>query len=113
MGEFSQSFAVTCDDGRKNNWSAEKAKALIREKLGNDADKAIELFKNAYPKRKLQDLLFTDCLLRPGTMRITSSRPIFPGLRNNFRISYAGAGAVSQKAECQTSGYFRMDALYG
>lgn len=67
LGEFSQNFTVTCDDGRKNSWSQEKAIMLIREKLGEAATEAIELFRRAYPEHKIQDLLFIDHLFRQGT----------------------------------------------
>lgn len=67
LGEFSQNFVVTCNDGKKNSWSEEKAIILIREKFGEAAEKAIELYRRAYPEHKIQDLLFTDHLFRQGT----------------------------------------------
>lgn len=57
LGEFCQNFAATCDDGRKNSWTEEKAEALIREKLGEAAEEAMKLFRKAYPGNRIQDLL--------------------------------------------------------
>ncbi len=83
LGEFCQNFAVTCDDGRKNSWPEEKAEALIREKLGEPAEEAMELFRKAYPGNRIQDLLFTDRVFRPGTFDYLKARAQ-AGLKNTY-----------------------------
>lgn len=83
LGEFSQNFAVTCDDGRKNSWPEEKAVMLIQKKLGEAATEAMELFRRAYPGNKIQDLLFTDRLFRSGTFDYLKLRAS-AGLENTY-----------------------------
>ena len=83
MGEFCQNFATTCDDGRKNGWSEEKAEQLIREKMGENADQAMELFRKAYPENPIQDILFTDRMFRTGTFDYLNARAE-AGLKNTY-----------------------------
>lgn len=83
LGEFCQNFAATCDDGRKNSWTEEKAEALIREKLGEAAEEAMKLFRKAYPGNRIQDLLFTDRIFRPGTFDYLKIRA-GAGLENTY-----------------------------
>lgn len=83
LGEFSQNFATTCGDGRKNTWNEERAGKLIAEKLGNAADEAVGLFREAYPERRIQDLLFTDRVFRPGTFDYLKARAD-AGLKNTY-----------------------------
>lgn len=83
LGEFSQNFARTCDDGRKNSWPEEKAEGLIREKLGENADRAMALFRRAYPGNRIQDLLFMDRDFRTGTFDYLNRRA-GAGLRNTY-----------------------------
>ena len=87
LGEFSQNFATTCGDGRKNTWSKERAKELIGEKLGDDASEAITLFQKAYPERPVQDLLFTDWIFRPGTFDYLKARAA-AGLGNTYGFMF-------------------------
>lgn len=87
LGEFSQNFAVTCDDGRKNTWTEEKAHALIKEKLGSCAEEAVALFRKAYPERPVQDLLFTDRTFRPGTFDYLKARAA-AGLDNTYGFMF-------------------------
>lgn len=83
LGEFCQNFAATCDDGRKNTWSQEKAEQLIREKLGEHAEDAMDLFRQAYPENRVQDLLFTDRMFRTGTFDYLNTRAA-AGLTNTY-----------------------------
>ena len=83
LGEFCQNFAATCDDGRKNSWTEEKAEALIREKLGEAAEEDMKLFRKAYPGNRIQDLLFTDRIFRPGTFDYLKIRA-GAGLENTY-----------------------------
>lgn len=83
LGEFCQNFATTCDDGRKNSWSENKAEALIREKLGEYSAKAVALFRKAYPENKIQDILFIDRMFRMGTFDYLKIRAE-AGLKNTY-----------------------------
>ena len=61
----------------------ERAGKLIAEKLGNAADEAVGLFREAYPERRIQDLLFTDRVFRPGTFDYLKARAD-AGLKNTY-----------------------------
>ena len=60
FGGFSDPRAV----GSKHDWSEELKLELIRGRLGDNAEKAIELFKKAYPHKNTADLLQIDGMVR-------------------------------------------------
>ena len=57
---ISESGSLGLGDGCKNTWDDETVDKYLKEKFGDYAPKLAEEFKEAYPERRLADLLFID-----------------------------------------------------
>ena len=64
FGGFSDPRAVGC----KHDWSDELKLELIRSRLGDKAEAAIEAFKKAYPNKNTADLLNIDSMVRGASV---------------------------------------------
>ena len=56
-------------EDNKNNWSADKIKAKLKQRFGDKADAVATEFKAAYPEKKPADAYFIDLRFRPGAIR--------------------------------------------
>lgn len=74
LGEFTNNFNYTLDDGRKDRWDEQKRRRLVKEQLGENAEKAIAAFRKAYPNRNIVDLLFVDTTFRMGALEYADIR---------------------------------------
>lgn len=74
LGEFTNNFNHTLDDGRKNRWDERKRRRLVQELLGENAERAIAAFQKAYPDKNIVDLLFVDTTFRMGALEYADIR---------------------------------------
>jgi len=77
FGEFMQNFSRPRGEGPKNRWTDEYAKEIIRGEYGGMADALTEAFREAYPEKKVQDVVFMDGGMRKGALDFARLRASF------------------------------------
>ncbi len=72
--ESANNYSVKFGDGLKNRWSEEQKYAIMKERLGDNTDRVIELFKKAYPGRNIADALYIGKRMREGSINFSKKR---------------------------------------
>src|SRR4029078_12306918 len=65
---------LTRGDGRKNEWSAKEIDDHLTETFGAKKDEAAAEFKQALPKKKVQDVLYYAGGSRPGVKNLLNRK---------------------------------------